>query len=51
MNFIIIYSLLVVEIVMLSTKLSVSSKTKDVNVKLFNAITRINEGKTCFMSL
>ena len=30
----------------LSTKICVPSKTKDVNVKVFNMITRINEAKT-----
>ena len=30
----------------LATKICVSSKTKDICVKLFNVITRINEAKT-----
>ena len=30
----------------LSTKIIVPSKTKDINVKLFNIVTRINEAKT-----
>ena len=39
----------------LSSKIFVPSKTKDVNVKVFNVIKKINEtknvGKTCFMLL
>ena len=30
----------------LSTKICVPSKTKDVNLKVFNMITKINEAKT-----
>ena len=33
----------------LSTKICVSSKMKDINVKVFNMITRTNNGKTYFM--
>ena len=30
----------------ISTKICVSSKTKDINIKVFNMITNINESKT-----
>ena len=30
----------------ISTKICVSSKTKDINIKVFNTITNINESKT-----
>ena len=33
----------------LSKKICILGETKDVNVKLFNMITRADEDKTCFM--